>query len=197
MPIFQGRDRSFSNAASRQQPKRIGTLTNILAIRFKGIDPERILNWLLPHVRWFFTKWAATACILFGLSAVMLVAVQFDIFRSKLPTFHQFFAAENWIWLALAMGITKVIHEFGHGLSCKHFGGECHEMGVMFLVFTPCLYCNVSDSWMLPSKWQRAFIGAAGMYVELVIASFATYIWWFSEPGMLNQLRFPRCSYAR
>jgi putative peptide zinc metalloprotease protein len=168
--------------------QRIGKYTNILAIRFKGIDPERILTWMLPYVRWFFTPWAAAACIAFGLSALLLVAVQFDVFRSKLPTFHQFFAAENWIWLMVAMGVTKVIHEFGHGLSCKHFGGECHEMGVMFLVFTPCLYCNVSDSWMLPSKWQRAFIGAAGMYVELVIASIATYVWWFSEPGLLNQL---------
>jgi len=166
----------------------IGKFTNILAIRFKGIDPERILEWMLPYVRWFFTRAAATVCILFGLSALLLVAVQFDVFRAKLPSFHQFFAAENWIWLALAMGITKIIHEFGHGLSCKHFGGECHEMGFMFLVFTPCLYCNVSDSWMLPSKWQRAFIGAAGMYVELVIASIATYVWWFSEPGMVNQL---------
>jgi putative peptide zinc metalloprotease protein len=174
----------------RQNTRRqtIGKFTNILAIRFKGIDPERILNWMLPYTRWFFTPAAATACILFGLSALLLVAVQFDVFRAKLPSFHQFFAAENWIWLALAMGVTKIIHEFGHGLSCKHFGGECHEMGLMFLVFTPCLYCNVSDSWMLPSKWQRAFIGAAGMYVELVIASFATYVWWFSEPGMLNQL---------
>ena len=61
-----------------------------------------------------------------------------------------------------------MIHEFGHGLTCKHFGGECHEMGVMFLVLTPCLYCNVSDSWMLPNKWHRAWIGAAGMYIEIV-----------------------------
>ena len=101
---------------------------------------------MLPYMRWFFTPWAATLCILFGLSALLLVAVQFDVFRAKLPTFHQFFAAQNWIWLAVAMGVTKVIHEFGHGLSCKHFGGECHEMGAMLLVFTPCLYCNVSDS---------------------------------------------------
>ncbi len=84
--------------------------------------------------------------------------------------------------------VTKVIHEFGHGLTCKHFGGECHEMGVMLLVLTPCLYCNVSDSWMLPNKWHRAVIGAAGMYVELVIASICTFVWWFSEPGLLNQL---------
>jgi putative peptide zinc metalloprotease protein len=78
------------------------------------------------------------------------------------------------------------MHEFGHGLSCKHFGGECHEIGVMFLVLTPCLYCNVSDSWMLPNRWHRAAIGAAGMYVELVLASISAFIWWFTEPGPLN-----------
>ena len=61
-------------------------------------------------------------------------------------------------------------------------------MGVMFLVLTPCLYCNVSDSWMLPNKWHRAWIGAAGMYVEIVIASICTFLWWFSEPGLLHQL---------
>jgi putative peptide zinc metalloprotease protein len=41
---------------------------------------------------------------------------------------------------------------------------------------------------MLPNKWQRAFIGAAGIYVEIFLASIATFIWWFSEPGLLNQL---------
>ena len=61
-------------------------------------------------------------------------------------------------------------------------------MGVLLLVLTPCLYCNVSDSWMLPNKWHRAAIGAAGMYVELVMASIATFLWWFSEPGLLNNL---------
>ena len=95
----------------------------------------------------------------------MLVLVNFETFRSKLPEFHQFFASGNWFYLAAALGITKVIHEFGHGLSCKYYGGECHEMGFMLLVFTPCLYCDVSDSWMLPSKWKRMMIGA-GRYVH-------------------------------
>jgi putative peptide zinc metalloprotease protein len=39
---------------------------------------------------------------------------------------------------------------------------------------------------MLPSRWNRAAIGAAGMYVEIVLASICTFIWWFSEPGPLN-----------
>ena len=110
------------------------------------------------------------------------------MFRSKLPEFHQFFSIHNAFLLAVVLGVTKVMHEFGHGLSCKHFGGECHEMGVMILVLTPCLYCNVSDSWMLPSKWHRAAIGAAGIYVEVVLASICTFLWWFSEPGLFHNL---------
>jgi putative peptide zinc metalloprotease protein len=116
------------------------------------------------------------------------VLVEFERFHSKLPAFQEFFSPDNAIWLMVVLALTKICHEFGHGLSCKHFGGECHEMGVMFLVLTPCLYCNVSDSWMLPNKWARAAIGAAGIYVELVLASFATYIWWFTHPGLLNNL---------
>ena len=163
-------------------------LANIMSMRFRGIDPDRILERIDPWFGWLFSVPAMMAVGVFVGSALLLVLVNFETFRSKLPEFHQFFASGNWVWLAVALGVTKVLHEFGHGLSCKHFGGECHEMGVMLLVFTPCLYCDVSDSWMLPSKWQRAAIGAAGMYVELILASIATFLWWNSHPGVFNQL---------
>jgi hypothetical protein len=74
----------------------------------------------------------------------------------------------------------KVIHEFGHGLSCKRFKGEVHEMGALLLCFSPALYCNVSDAWTLPNKWHRIIISAAGIYVELIIAALATFVWWNS-----------------
>ncbi len=172
----------------RKRKERLATLTNILSVRFKGFDPDRILNFIYPYVRWFFSVPAMVACILLGLSALTLILVQFDVFHSRLPAFHDFFRAKNFLWLGLTLAVTKILHEFGHGLSCKHFGGECHEIGVMFLVLTPCLYCNVSDSWMLPNRWHRAAIGAAGMYVELVLASTATFVWWFTEPGPLNYI---------
>ena len=170
----------------RKRKETIGALSNILSFRFKGFDPELILNAIYPRIRWFFSVPATIVSVILATIALSLVIVQFDVFQSRLPSFQSFFAAQNWLLIAGVLGVTKVIHEFGHGLSCKHFGGECHEMGVMFLVLTPCLYCNVSDSWMLPNRWHRAAIGAAGMYVEVVIASFATFIWWLSEPGFLN-----------
>lgn len=172
----------------RRRKELVAMLSNVLSIRFKGFDPERLLNRLYPWVRWFFSPVVLVLWCVLTVSALLLVTVQFETFQSKLPGFYQFFSPTNALWLAVVLGLTKILHEFGHGLACKHFGGECHEMGIMILVLTPCLYCNVSDSWMLPNKWHRAAIGAAGMYVELLLAAIATFVWWFSEPGLLNNL---------
>jgi len=167
----------------RRRKEILGQATNILCIRFKGLDPERFLNWFYPKIRLLFTPAVLITCLLMALSAGTLVIVNFDDFQSRLPGFYQFFNFYNGLWLMATLGIIKIFHEFGHGLSCKHFGGECHEMGVMILVLTPCLYCNVSDSWMLPNKWHRAVIGAAGIIVEVSLASVATFFWFLSEPG--------------
>jgi putative peptide zinc metalloprotease protein len=182
-----GQGRQLKERRDEKKYKELlSALSNLLAFRMRGIDPEKILNFLYPYVRWFFTPAATVGALMLATVALTLVIVQFDIFQSRLPSFQSFFSAQNWLALAATLMATKILHEFGHGMSCKHFGGECHEMGVMFLVLTPCLYCNVSDSWMLANRWHRAAIGAAGMYVEVCLASICTFIWWFSEPGMLN-----------
>ena len=127
--------------------------------------------------------WAVTA-----FAAILLVSVQADELRARLPEFTLFFGPANILWLAVVIAMTKVIHELAHGITCRHFGGRCHEMGVMLLVFMPCLYCNVSDAWLLPSKWQRAAVGFAGMYAEIGLASLATFGWWFTQPGTVNSI---------
>ncbi len=80
------------------------------------------------------------------------------------------------------------MHELGHALVAKHFGAEVHELGIMLLVFVPTLYSDVSDIWRLPSRWHRMAVSAAGMGVELLLAAVATFVWWFSEPGIVNLL---------
>ena len=164
------------------------SLSNVLAIRFRGFDPDWILGCLDARLGWLFSWPALFVAMCLWFAAAALLFTHFDVFLTKLPGFHEFFAAKNWIWLALVMAVTKVIHEFGHGIACKRFGGQCHEMGVMLLVMTPCLYCNVSDSWTLPDKWKRATIAMAGMYVEFILAAVAVFVWWFSQPGIINQL---------
>ncbi len=184
---FQGHE-LLKRRNKRVRQERLAAISNILCIRFKGIDPDRILTAMMPYVRWIFHPVTLFACLFLMMAALTLIMVEFDQFRSKLPEFHQFFGPKNLILLSVVLGCTKILHEFGHGLSCKFLGGECHEMGIMILVLTPCLYCNVSDSWMLPNKWHRAAIGVAGVFVECTLAAICTFLWWFSREGLLHYI---------
>ena len=168
--------------------ERVGQFSNILAIRYRGFDPERILNFLIRYTWWIFTPAAVFVTMILASVALLSVIVNWAEFQSKLPGFEQFFDVNQWVLFIAVLCVTKVFHEFGHGLSCKRLGGECHEIGFMLLVLTPCLYCNVSDSWRLPNKWHRAAIGAAGMYVEIILATIATFVWWFVQPGLVQEI---------
>ena len=182
-------------AASRieQRRKKVrqqvwNALKNILSLRLPGWDPDATLAWMLRWTGWMFHPVTAVVASVLVVSSWMLLATQFSVFQSRLPAFNQFFGWPNLIFLWMTLAGAKIIHEFGHGLSCKYFGRECHEMGLMLLVGSPCLYCDVSDSWMLKNKWKRIAIGAAGMIVEVVLSAIAIIVWWLTSPGLLHYL---------
>ena len=166
----------------------LGALSNMLSLRFRGVDPAPFLDWLYPKCRWLFSGGALTAAVLLVVAAVLHFVIRWETVEARLPRFEAFFSGDELLWFAVALGAAKVLHELGHALTCRHFGGECHEMGIMFLVFTPCLYCDVSDAWMMPSKWHRIAISSAGVAVEIVLAAACFFLWWFTEPGLLNAL---------
>jgi putative peptide zinc metalloprotease protein len=180
-PLIKRRNKELKQKATQ-------LLMSVMSLRFPGVDPEPFLNWLYPKVRFLFWRSTTIACVGLMIAAAILVFSNLNEFYSKLPEFNQFFNVRNILFMGAIMIVTKSIHELGHGLMCKHFGGECHEIGFMLLVLTPAMYCNTSDSWLLPNKWHRIAIGAGGMYVETVIAAFATFVWWYTHPGWLHYL---------
>ena len=134
-----------------------------LFFRVKLFDPNATLNWLEPKTRFLFSSALAVIAAVTGAIALGIVWVD----RGQLVT--QFTA--NFGWQALVVAwfttiIVTVFHEFGHGLACKRYGGDVHEMGALWIFFTPCFYCNVSDAWLLPSRWKRLLISLAGTYVD-------------------------------
>ncbi|HTU91318.1 MAG TPA: biotin/lipoyl-binding protein [Gemmataceae bacterium] len=172
----------YEQRKKRRRSEWMQTLTNILYIKIPVFDPDWLLKRMLRWVGFIFTLSFFLLSVGLMLSAALLVATHFETFRSKLPEQHMFFRFQTIAYMWAALGAVKIIHEFGHGLSCKTFGGEVHEMGALLLCLSPALYCNVSDAWTLPNKWHRIIISAAGIYVELVIASIATFVWWNSAP---------------
>jgi len=170
----------FERRAKQRRLKRLTALTNILYWKIPVFDPDRILSWMIRHLFWIFTAWFFALSVGLMLAAATHVMLHFDTFYAKLPAYQEFFSWNSVLYMWISLGIVKVIHEFGHGLSCKAFGGESHEMGVLLMCLSPALYCNVTDAWTLADKWKRIIISFAGIYVELVIAALATFVWWYT-----------------
>jgi putative peptide zinc metalloprotease protein len=164
------------------------TVMNPLFLRLPGWDPDRFLTRMKPWLGWIFSPPGIVGFLLLIAASWLFVAIRFDDVRRKLPEFQQFFGWPNLMYLWLVMAVTKVVHEFGHGLACKYYGGDCHSMGVVVMVFSPTLYCDVTDSWMMKNKWRRMMIGAAGMYVEMILAALAIFFWYQSQTGVLQHL---------
>ncbi len=154
---------------------------NPLAIRVPGLNPDQILDSMSHHFAPFFSPFAFLIASLLMVVAVCGVVVNFGELTEDLAVATQRMqSGTGLIMLFGVLSITKIVHEFAHAIACKRFGGECREIGLMFLVGVPCLYCDVSDAWMLPRRWQRIFISAAGVLAELTLAAIAALIWFFT-----------------
>lgn len=161
---------------------------NPLTIRFRGINPDKMLEAIAPFTSWLFSPWIMIACGLLWVLAAMQILMHWTEYQSRLPLAQEFFSQDNWAGLLCVVAVTKALHELGHGVACKRYKSRCHELGILFMIFVPTLYVNTTNSWKLSNKWQRISIALAGIYVELTLASLCTFIWIHSSSGVLQSV---------
>jgi multidrug efflux pump subunit AcrA (membrane-fusion protein) len=161
---------------------------SILCWRKRVIDPDRFLTWLAPRMRWCYTR------PFLALSLAGMAAAGGVLWANRQDLVSSFAHAMRWetvalVWVTIV--VVTTFHEFAHGLTCKHFGGEVHEIGVLFLLFLPCLYCNVSDSWLFREKAKRLWVTLAGGYCDLCQWTLAVFAWRLTVPdSLLNYLSY-------
>jgi putative peptide zinc metalloprotease protein len=183
----QSLNRLNSNLARRKQFRLEGAIGSILYIKKSLLDPNRLLGRIDPYFSWMYTRGYVIA---FFIAFAVTLAALSGRWEELVIHGANFFTVRNLALTWVVFIFVKTIHEFGHGLTCKHFGGEVHEMGALFIMFTPYLYCNVSDSWLLPDKKRRILVTAAGIFVEMSLAIVAAWIWMATAPGLVHQISF-------
>lgn len=186
--IVPGEHQRLYSKKQRTFPALIlGLLVNVLRLQIPLFNPNRSLQQVLPRVRPLFSQTAVFLSVFVCVAAMAIVMLRFGEIRRSLPNLGQFLGPENILMLLCIFVVVKVIHEAAHALTARYFGAECHECGVMLLVFTPVLYTNVTDSWTLPKR-QRMQVTAAGIWVELVIASVCVLLWFAASDGVAKSI---------
>jgi putative peptide zinc metalloprotease protein len=176
----------FDRWQKRERQERKGRLLSPFAIRLHLFDPERLLARTLPWLRPLFGWGGALLWLAVVVPALFAAATHWGELTENL--LDRLFTPTNLVAVWMLFPVLKILHEFGHGYAAKAFGGEVHDMGVMFLVFTPIPYVDASSSLAFPSKWRRATVAAAGMIVEIFLAAMALWIWLAAEPGMVRAI---------
>jgi putative peptide zinc metalloprotease protein len=159
---------------------------NLLYWKLVSFNPEGIFNWLLARTRWAFTKAFHGFAALSILSGLSISYLHWDEFRGGVASLWNVHGL-LFLWLVTFTIVT--IHEFSHGLTCCHFGGKVKEVGFMLIYFQPAFYCDVSDSWMFPSRRDRMWVTFAGGYVQLVVWGLCTIVWRITDQHtVINQI---------
>lgn len=184
-PDIQELQRRYSK---RKRQKFWQSLKSPLAIRIPLIDPENFLQRTYPMVRFVFSHWMWAAWILLLLTAVILAGMQWQPLTNNLA--DQILSTENLLILWWVYPLVKLIHEFGHAYAVKHWGGEVHEMGIMFLIFMPIPYVDASAASSLSDKRPRMLISSMGMITELALGALAMIVWTLVEPGMVRSIAY-------
>jgi putative peptide zinc metalloprotease protein len=165
-----------------------GRLMNVLFPRIPLWDPDRFLKRWMPVMKWFLSPLgAALWIIVVGLGVGRIAPMWAELQASAKDAINP----SNWLWLWGVFVAIKLIHELGHAFTCRRFGGEVHELGIMFLVFIPTPYVDASTAWGFPSKWARTLVGAGGMIFELFVAAILAFVWSETAPGtLIHQLSY-------
>ncbi len=159
----------------------------LLRMRWSMGDPDALLRRALPYLRWCFTRAFVVASIVLLLAAALLVASSSGRFGAELGSLLAPAKLTGGrlllVWTVLAT--ITLVHELGHAVACKRFGGEVREMGFMLMYLQPAFYCNVNDAWSFPRLAARLWVTAAGVWIEIVFAAVAAIVWWVAQPGTL------------
>ena len=169
--------------------KRQRYYKNPLSIPVPLFNPDAALTAMAPLVtgRGAGRLWTLLWLVVV-VPALVLLPAHFESVLTGGP--REWLAMQNLALMAVVYPVMKVLHELGHGLVLKRYGGESHEVGIMFLVFYPVPYIDASSSAFLADKGKRALVGGAGILVEVWLSAAAFLVWLAVEPGLVRDLMF-------
>ncbi len=188
--LLQVSSRAQRAKLQQRQPKQTiwqWFLHNYLFFRVPLIRPNAFLARSLPYFAFVFRPsffvWLGAIALL----GMWRVLDQWSAFSS---TFMYFFSWQGLALYGIALGLSKIVHEFAHAYTAKYYRLHVPTMGVAFMMLWPMLYTDTSEGWKLNSRRARLAIGGAGVIAELLLAGVAALAWSVLPEGSLKSAAY-------
>jgi len=148
-------------------------------IRLGSVDA--LATRLAETTNWLFSAPAIALWTTFIVIALAALLSRFAEVSASLGSLQLFLQQASPTALMVTFIGTKTLHELAHATMCRRLGNRCGDVGILMLCGMPCPYCDVTEIWREPSTVKRAAVMAAGIYVELIVAAIATFVWIFTH----------------
>jgi putative peptide zinc metalloprotease protein len=177
----------YAMAKAGEQGWMAWAVHHYLFFRIPLMRPQKFLEATKGFAQIIASKPFVLSVLLLTILGLYGVSRQWETF---LATFLHFISWEGAIYYAISLGVVKTAHELGHAYMAVRYNTRVNTIGLAFLVMMPVLYTDVSDSWRLRSRRERLMIDCAGIFVELMLAGIATFLWAFLPDGPLRSICF-------
>jgi putative peptide zinc metalloprotease protein len=177
-------DEALSDGELLRQQRRVtmerSPLKRALFLKLPAVDPDAFFDAIVPRIRFLFTKrFVFLTCALTAV-AIAIAVVDWQAYKDQIARLLHPGTIVTFVLVAIAV---TVAHECAHGLTCKHYGGQVHEIGFLLIYFMPAFYCNVSDAWLFKEKKKRIWVSFAGVFFQTFMWALATIVWRIVDRG--------------
>ena len=161
---------------------------NPFAIKFPLFNPDRMLQNTAHLARPLFSPAALVVWIGLVILALATTVLNWQgLFEHGAARFAD---PQNLLWFWLLYPLVKGLHELGHAYATRVWGGKVNEIGIMLLVLFPVPYVDSSAAHQFSEKNRRLAVCAAGIMVEIFLASIALLVWANTDHGLVHDLAF-------
>ena len=175
----------YREYSERRERETSSLPLRLLSYQFPLLNPDRFLESTQRFIRPLFQTGFLFLWIILAGMASYTVAVRWTEFTDSTSSL---LVLKSFPILLMILCVLKLIHELGHAYACKVFGGNVSEMGLIFILGTPCAYVDTSSAWGFRDRWQRIVVNLAGMYFESLVAILAVFIWSSTPSGLLHSI---------
>ncbi|HEY3218553.1 MAG TPA: cyclic nucleotide-binding domain-containing protein [Candidatus Limnocylindria bacterium] len=153
-------------ASDEPDARLLRLLDLVLAPRLELTDADRLAGKLHRAFGWAFRPGGGAVAIVLGVLGIAGLAT---VFRDSSPAD---FGLGGLVVAFVGLLLAGIGHEASHAIATKAEGRRVGKAGIGVLWFTPVVYVDTSDAWLIPAQ-RRVRVNAAGPLFNLAFAGVA------------------------